>query len=233
MCVSLYRAFIFFATSIMMISFSAQADGGISIQGTRIVYPQDSRQESISVRNSSATKSFLVQSWVENPAGEKTQDFLVTPPLYLSGPGNDNRLRLVKTNSNLPNDRESLYYFVAKAIPSVSNDDTNKSVIRISAANRIKLFVRPAGLNMRPDAAPAELTFRHNAGKLLVDNPTPYYITLTNIKLAGRPVSGIMLAPKSVMKTDIAVKANDSIAFSTINDVGALRPVTISKIKND
>ena len=215
-----------------MISFSAQADGGISIQGTRIVYPQDSRQESISVRNSSATKSFLVQSWVENPTGEKTQDFLVTPPLYLSSPGNDNRLRLVKTNNNLPNDRESLYYFVAKAIPSVNNNDTDKNVIRISAANRIKLFVRPAGLNMSPDAAPAEITFRHNDGKLSIDNPTPYYITLTDIKLAGRSVAGIMLAPKFLTKTDIVVKANESISFRTINDVGSQRPVTISKIKS-
>lgn len=232
MCVLLYRAFIFFMAPIMIISFSAQADGGISIQGTRIVYPQDSRQESISVRNSSATKSFLVQSWVENPAGEKTQDFLVTPPLYLSGPGNDNRLRLVKINNNLPKDRESLYYFVAKAIPSVNNNDTDKNVIRISAANRIKLFVRPAGLSMSPDAAPAGITFWHNDGKLSVDNPTPYYITLTDIKLAGRSVAGIMLAPKSVTKTDIVVKTNDSIAFRTINDVGAVRPVTISKIKS-
>lgn len=47
------------------------AKGGISVSGTRIIYPKESRQEIISIRNSSGTDSFLVQSWVENAGGEK------------------------------------------------------------------------------------------------------------------------------------------------------------------
>jgi fimbrial chaperone protein len=73
------------------------AKGGISVSGTRIIYPKESRQEIVSVRNSSATNSFLVQSWVENAAGEKQGKFVVTPPLYLSSPGNENKLRLIFT----------------------------------------------------------------------------------------------------------------------------------------
>jgi fimbrial chaperone protein len=64
----------------LMLSAVAMAEGGISIQGTRIIYPLNSRQESLSIRNSSAADSFLVQSWVENADGSKSRDFVVTPP---------------------------------------------------------------------------------------------------------------------------------------------------------
>jgi fimbrial chaperone protein len=50
--------------------------------------------------------------------GKKQGKFVVTPPLYLSSPGNENKLRLIFTESDsLPNDRETLYYFINKAIP--------------------------------------------------------------------------------------------------------------------
>ncbi|KAB8312635.1 hypothetical protein EH228_06380 [Erwinia endophytica] len=102
--------------SACLASLSAMAEGGISIQGTRIVYPQSAKQESLAISNSSTTDSFLVQSWVEDASGRKTHDFVVTPPLYLSGPKNENTLRLMYVGGAAPADRESLYYFIAKAI---------------------------------------------------------------------------------------------------------------------
>jgi fimbrial chaperone protein len=139
------------------------AKGGISVSGTRIIYPKDSKQQIISVRNSSETDSFLVQSWVENTGREKESEFIVTPPLFLSSPGNENKLRLVFTGRDvLPDDKETLYYFVNKAIPSVSNDDSTSSVVRISAASRVKFFVRPDGLSPSSFEAPQKLSVRKN-----------------------------------------------------------------------
>lgn len=208
----------------------AFATGGVSIQGTRIIYPLDSRQENVFIRNSSPTNSFLVQSWVENADGNKSQDFVVTPPLYLSGPGNENVLRLMKVAGSASQDREQLYYFIAKAIPSVADDNqAGQAVIRIAAASRIKLFVRPAGLTITPDKAPAEIHFRRAEGKLEITNPTPYYITLTNICAGGAPLEGVMVAPKSRTGVNLPSGAGNRITYSTINDYGALSvPVTIN-----
>lgn len=76
--------------------------GGIVLGGTRIIYPLDSRQQPVSVRNTDDKTTFLVQSWVEGADGQKTKDFVVTPPLYTGGPGNENMLRLVRTGENYP-----------------------------------------------------------------------------------------------------------------------------------
>jgi P pilus assembly chaperone PapD len=38
-------------------------------------------------------------------------------------------------------------------------DNSGKAVLRIAAASRIKLFIRPAGLRPAVDKAPAEMRF--------------------------------------------------------------------------
>ncbi|WP_338564917.1 fimbria/pilus periplasmic chaperone [Erwinia sp. E_sp_W01_6] len=93
--------------------------GGIMLGGTRIIYPAGQKQVSMSVRNTSDQSSFLVQSWVEQPDGQKSQNFVATPPLYVSGPGNENTLRLMYVGEPARTDQETLYYFNTKAIPSL------------------------------------------------------------------------------------------------------------------
>ncbi len=210
-------------------SLSALADGGISLGVTRIIYPQNSRQESLSINNSSSTASFLVQSWVENAQGQKSSDFVATPPLYVSGPKNENVLRLMKVRADLPGDRESLYYFVAKAIPAMDDKDKTSggNVLRIAAAMRIKLFVRPAGLTPAVDKAPSALSFHLAGGQLEINNPTPYYITLINMRVSNKHVEDTMVAPKNTTRVSLPA-AGSSITFSTINDYGGVStPISV------
>jgi len=204
----------------MVICGTAFADGGISLQGTRIVYPQKEHQQTISVRNSSSTESFLIQSWVEDAAGHKSRDFIVTPPLYVSAPGNENTMRVMLTNSALPQDRETIYYFVSKAIPSINDDAKGHSVLKLSAANRIKLFVRPAGLKVDIDKAPGMLTFHRAGNKLEINNPTPYYLTMTHIESGGKTLSDIMVAPESKATEILPAGSGNSVSYETIGDYG-------------
>lgn len=212
-----------FGMSILALPLCSYAAGGISLQGTRIVYPQDSTQTTIRVSNSSKTDTFLVQSWVEVPDGGKTKDFVVTPPLYSSGPENENTLRLMHVGSPLPRDRESLYYFVSKAIPSVDvKANEGKSVLYVAAANRIKMFVRPAGLTPDISQAPAELTFHKSDMKLNISNPTPYYLTLTEIKIGPQSLDVVMVPPKDHVAVQLPAGSGNTITYRTINDYGAL-----------
>lgn len=211
----------------------ALASGGISIQGTRIVYPQDAKQASLSVSNSSTTDSFLVQSWVEDASGQKTVDFVVTPPLYLSGPKNENTLRLIHTGGGLPTDRETLYYFTAKAIPSIddSKSGSNSAVLHIATANRIKLFVRPAGLKPSPDKAPAQLAFHQRGGELAISNPTPYYLTLTGITTGGKALKDVMVSPMGTASEPLPAGHGSTVSYRTINDYGATTPAINAAIR--
>ncbi|EQC0057003.1 fimbria/pilus periplasmic chaperone [Klebsiella oxytoca] len=203
-----------------------QAAGGISIQGTRIIYPSDAKQTSVLLTNNSRTDTFLVQSWVENAAGGKSTDFVVTPPLYVSKPENGNTLRLMYTGGPLPQDRESLWYFVAKAIPSVNKQDTKgQNTLILAAANRIKLFVRPAGLTPAVSEAPALLTFHRAGDRLEVRNPTPYYLTLAELKVGSGTPGTLMVPPKGQASLSLPAGKGSSVSFRTINDHGGFTPV--------
>lgn len=197
--------------------------GGITLGGTRIIYAQDSRQTAISVRNTDNKSTFLVQSWVEHSNGQKTRDFVVTPPLFTSGPGNENMLRLVYSGADLPRDKESLYFFNTKAIPSVDKSALEgKNALILAAITRVKLFVRPANLKPSPDAAPAALRFSHAGSTLAINNPTPYYLTLTDLKAGKTTLQDTMVAPMSQTSVPLPVGAGGDITFSTINDYGGV-----------
>lgn len=208
------------------------ADGGISIKGTRVIYPQNSKQENVYVGNSSSTDSFLVQSWVEDKNGNKVQDFIVTPPLYLSGPKNENVLRLIKIKGNLPTDRETLYFLIVKAIPSVDNkDNAGKGVLRVAAATKIKLISRPNKLKNLASDAPSQLTFKRQEGYLEINNPTPYFITITEISSGKTSLGSTMIEPKSQKKIILKVALANSINFQTIDDSGAVTKVINKLLK--
>ncbi|MGA4620898.1 fimbria/pilus periplasmic chaperone [Citrobacter meridianamericanus] len=87
----------------------AYAGGGIVLGGTCIIYPAGQKEASISVRNTSDTSRFLVQSRAEDRNGKKADDFIITPPLYVSNPGSENTLRLMYAGPALPSDRETLF----------------------------------------------------------------------------------------------------------------------------
>ncbi|CAI2158497.1 Chaperone protein fimC precursor [Serratia fonticola] len=198
---------------------------GVTLNTTRIIYSQGSHQQTVSVRNSDEKTTFLIQSWVENADGKKTKDFVVTPPLFTSKPGNENMLRLVYSGDLLPQDRESLYFFNSKAIPSVDKEALEgKNALILAAITRIKLFVRPQNLKLLPEAAPAELRFKKEGQVLNINNPTPYYLTLTELKTGQTPLQDIMVAPMSSASVSLPASTGSDVTFSTINDYGGLTP---------
>lgn len=206
--------------------------GGITLGGTRIVYPADQKQVSMSVRNTSDRSSFLVQSWAEQSDGKKSQDFIVTPPLYTSGPGNENTLRLMYVGAPVKTDRETLYYFNTKAIPSMKKSDLeNKNVLMLAAVTRIKLFVRPAGLKPTVDKAPAELTFHRSGNQVRITNPTPYYLTLAQLKLGSHALPDAMVPPRGDVSVPLGSASGNAVTFRTINDYGAVTPEVRAVLK--
>ncbi|MGX5099068.1 fimbria/pilus periplasmic chaperone [Enterobacter cloacae] len=210
----------------------ALAEGGISIQGTRVVYPQNAEQVSLSIVNSSATDSFLVQSWVEDASGHKTADFIVTPPLYLSGPKNENALRIIHTGGALPTDRETLYYFTARAIPSIDdNNKADKDVLHFALASRIKMFVRPSGLKPSPDMAPALLAFHQQGTELVIRNTSPYYLTLTAMTSGGKVLKDLMVSPLGTATESLPAGHGSTISYRTVNDYGTITPAIETAIK--
>lgn len=202
---------------------SASIAGGVSLGATRIIYPAEARQISLMVNNSDDKSRFLIQSWIEDLNGKKNNDFSVSPPLFMIGPEKENTLRISFNRlRGLPSDRETLYWFNAQAIPQ-QDTEKGQNVLQLASLSRIKMFVRPSGLQMKSIDAPNHIRFSKQAAGLAVHNSSPYYVTLVNFKVGETFQPNTMVAPKDT----VILKSNGSgdITFSTINDYGAITPL--------
>ncbi|ENA1395941.1 fimbria/pilus periplasmic chaperone [Escherichia coli] len=121
-------------------------------------------------------------------------------------------------------DRESLFWVNVKAIPAMEKDQKNENTLQLAIISRIKMFYRPTNLAMAPEEAPAMLRFRRSGSKLTLINPTPYFITVTNMKAGNSNLPNTMVPPKGEVSVDITHAATGDISFQTINDYGALTP---------
>ena len=204
---------------------------GVSLGATRIVYNSNIKQTNLVVTNSDKENSFLIQSWVSDPEGNKTADFIVTPPLYILDANKENALRIMYVGKSLPNDKESLFWMNVKVIPSLQEELDKENTLQIAIQSRIKLFYRPSILPDYSEKFANEIKFSYQNGELIATNPTPYYITMVNLAVAGSQLpSSIMLNPLSQLTLGKINRNENTISFQTINDYGAQTPVLKKEI---
>ncbi|WP_241608102.1 fimbria/pilus periplasmic chaperone [Rosenbergiella australiborealis] len=209
---------------------TSQAEAGVGLDATRVVFPAGQKDTSLGVRSLKDTDSFLIQSWVENAEGNKVNSFVITPPLFLMQGKKENTLRIIdNTNNTLPTDRETLYWLNVKAIPSMNKNEEQQNTLQFAITSRIKMFYRPNNLTVAPEEAPNKLTFSHQGNAIQVNNPTPYYLTLVSIKANNSALKDTMVAPMSNLTLSPAISAS-SISYRTINDFGAQTPVITASI---
>lgn len=200
--------------------------GGIALGATRVIYPANAKQVSLAVTNTDDKNRFLIQSWIENAKGEKTEAFILTPPLFVSNPKSENTLRIIYSGEGLPNDRETLFWLNSKSIPSINKEEVkDKNILQIAVLARIKMFVRPEGLLVQSAEAPNMLSFQRQGKTLTITNPSPYYITLINLKLGTGSLPTTMVEPKSSVNVTLPSASGGTVSYQTINDYGANTPV--------
>ncbi|HHU2135918.1 TPA: fimbria/pilus periplasmic chaperone [Escherichia coli] len=203
----------FMATVLLLLLFachSTVANAAVALGATRVIYPANQKQVLLPVTNNDPASVYLIQSWIENAGDQKDTQFVITPPLFSMQGKKENTLRIINaTNHQLPGDRESLFWVNVKAIPAMEKDQKNENTLQLA---------------MAPEEAPAMLRFRRSGSKLTLINPTPYFITVTNMKAGNSNLPNTMVPPKGEVSVDITHAATGDISFQTINDYGALTP---------
>ncbi|WP_374755469.1 fimbria/pilus periplasmic chaperone [Citrobacter amalonaticus] len=217
-----------FLAGVLMIAASglaSHAEAGVALGSTRVIYPAGQKQVQLAVTNNDDSSTYLIQSWVENADGVKDGRFVVTPPLFAMQGKKENTLRILDaTNNQLPQDRESLFWMNVKAIPSMDKSKLNDNTLQLAIISRIKLYYRPAKLALPPERAAEKLTFRRSAGTLTLINPTPYYLTVTELNAGIRVLENALVPPMGEAQVKLPADAGAEITYKTINDYGALTP---------
>lgn len=209
---------------------SAQA--ALTISSTRIVLMSDKQSRSIIVANPS-TQTFAAQSWVNTEADDNTTavPLIATPELFLLAPGSEQTVQINQIPNNLPNDKESLFFFNVQEIPQTDGD--NRNTLTIALRTRIKLLYRPAQLKGTPEENLKNLQWslqrRDGSTQVVVYNPTPYHFTfkqahLDNGKSRKHIEAHNMVAPGGTQAYPIKGKVETTpdmhIIFTAINDFG-------------
>lgn len=217
----------------LLCALTTQAQAAIALDRTRIIFPGGDKSVSLSVNNDNPQLPYLAQGWIEDTKGNKvTSPLTVLPPVQRIEPGAKSQVKVqaLPVLSQLPQDRETLFYFNLREIPPKSD---KANTLQLALQTRIKLFYRPKALvkTVTEMATPwqDQLTLTKQGDKYVVNNPTPYYVTLVDAgSRKGVSATGfepLMLEPKSSAPLGISVSVlGGSPVLTYVNDYGG-RPV--------
>lgn len=208
------------------------AQATVVMNSTRYVYTADAKEITVKVSNVGKLPA-LTQAWIDNGDAKATPEhvdvpFNLTPPIARVEAGKSQTLRISYTGAPLPVDRESLFWVnVLEVPPKPVADDTNK--IQLAFRYRLKMFYRPAGLAGSADAAPEKLAWRLGAGgDLTISNPTPYHVTLNEVRLNGIEVEPFSVPPLGTVTAKpaqaVTPGVDTRVAYKSINDYGGFVP---------
>lgn len=210
-------------------TLNASAD--IVISGTRIIYPQSSKDVTVKMENR-GNNPLLVQSWLDdgrdtvNPQ-ELKLPFVVTPPVSRIDPSKGQTVRITWTQQPLTQDRESLFWFNVLEVPPKAKDADSQNALQLAFRTRIKMFFRPDGLQGDPAVAAGNLQWTQQGTALIANNSSPYYISMAKatITVKGKKIEVDSHTIPPLSRETIPVKnapalQGGGIEYIAINDFG-------------
>lgn len=186
--------FIFLLTLFFYIPAQAKSSDamGISFNFTRIVYSEkDSKGVVFKARNNNQ-EPLLIQAWgnhlntdtgaIDDINNNDDVPFIVLPPLQRVEPGEDFSLHLRPNGKPIPEGKESVYLLSFKTIPVTDDKKTHRLAVTIVTS--LKVFIR----NHLPESGGIEeavnkVTASWGKNGLILNNPTPYWLTLSSLRL--------------------------------------------------
>lgn len=125
----------------------------------------------------------------------------------------------------MPQDRESLFYFNLREIPPKSD---KPNTLQIALQTKVKLFYRPESIKINKFGVPPQekLTLSKKGDKVMVKNPTPYYVSIiyaagSSAAAKNKNFSPVMVPPFEEMPLGISASTlGNSPTLTYINDYG-------------
>ncbi len=220
------------AAGIMLCCTAFHASAVVNAEKTRVVFNSGSIAESLSLVNSEK-EPVVVQVWTDNGDPTVSPDkvhtpVVINPPVFKMKPGEMRNIRLLMVSAgSLPQDRESLYWLNIYQIPpntETQHKDEKRVVLPLKI--RMKVFFRPekVGELKESDAQKLQFSIDREAGSktLLIQNPTPWHLTLSSLRSGETELPGVMVAPFTSERVEIPAGKNlsDKVEYDVINDNG-------------
>ena len=204
---------------------------------TRVIYPAGAQSQTVQFTNNDDIP-YVMQLWsdINDPAStpdNANAPFISIPALFRIEPHTGQSIRLVFTGSNLPKDRESVFYLNSVQIPPKNLASGNQNQMSVILRNRVKIFYRPGSIVGSPDDVVKQIRFslKKEDGRLalVANNQSGYYASFISAAVVSGsqsvafPVN--MIAPKTtatwvVNKKDLTLSKASVVKFTLVNDYG-------------
>lgn len=222
----------------LLMGFSVSSThAAIALDRTRVIFNGSQKSVSLNISNNNQQLPYLAQGWIEDDKGNKISNPLtVLPPLQRIEPGKQSQVKIqaLPTISQLPQDRETVYYFNLREIPPKSS---KPNTLQIALQTRIKLFYRPSAIAITPSAPPPQeqLTLSKRGDKYMINNPTSYYITIVDVSrkkgsIGIKDFEPLMIPPKSSLPISVNLGNNPVLVY--VNDYGGRPQLAFNCIGN-
>lgn len=214
--------------------FVASVSAVVNVETTRVVFNENDETVSLSLNNSEKQPT-IVQLWTDDGdpfvTPEKAHSSIViVPPIFKMEPNEIRSLRLIRVpDPTLAKDRESLFWLnIYQIPPNTENRVQNEKKVVLPLRIRMKVFVRPTGISALQEQHGQQLTFSGTTKQgnpyLDIENPTPWYMTLTGITLDATEIEDMMIAPKSTLTISLDKQKMKqfplAIQYQLVNDTG-------------
>lgn len=218
----------------------------LQIMTTRVIITDSQKDVGVRVNNVGKSPS-LTKVWIsdqEMKGLEGSNDnvpFFISPPVTKIDAAKGKVFRIFaldSAKSDLPKDRESVFWLNVLDIPPQEEGSENRNSMSMALRTVIKLFFRPAGLKGSLNSAAEALTFSMQPDgrntKVTVANNHGYYISLNKFLLKNgsmeKETASRMLEPFSTSEfifENISAGVGSSIEYRYITELGAY--ITLTK----
>ncbi|HDI6040063.1 TPA: fimbria/pilus periplasmic chaperone, partial [Escherichia coli] len=113
---------------------------------TRFIYDGGKKNISFEVSNS-ADQTYGGQVWIDNTNQGSGVYFVPQPPFFKVGAKQKQVVRIMNTDSSLPQDKESLFWLNVQEVPPKPDvKDSEAGVLAIAMNTQVKLIYRPQSI---------------------------------------------------------------------------------------
>jgi len=199
------------------------AHASVVLNGTRVIYQAGQHGKTLQLSNEDEHPN-LVQMWVDDDA-----PFVLNPPIFRMEPHAGQMVRLRIADTDLPQDRESVFYLNFTQVPALDDAAQQANRLVLLFQSRVKLFYRPKGLAPNTFSC-AALHMQRHAGELQVENTSAYHLVVMHAELRSGDTSlplaeTQMLTPfsKTQWAWPASVRASglETVVLTLRNDYGA------------
>lgn len=241
--------FYFFNFFFILISPGVQAT--IVPLKDRLLFSQMDKEQRLLIVNNERHGPVLLQSWIDNGSAEniekeKNYPFVVIPAVARMAPGKIINLRIMPTPKlhDLPVDRESVFWINLFEIPGIkkSHEAENASQMEVGLNTQIKIIYRPfkGGMDINRTGEAIKIRLAESGHSLVLDNPTPYYVTPVSVKVKSSSAEqsvklgmSRMVAPfghKSFLLKEVMTSHKLTVDYTLVDDAG--KEVSFTKTLN-